>query len=347
MSFDDKMVSTLNRCTFDEVFLVTGGCGFVGSHFLNHFVPAKPNCKFINVDAMYYCASHDNLSKVTKESKNYFFFECNINNIEFIKHILIFHQVTTVVHFAAQSHVDSSFVSNLSLSYTEDNVKGTHSLLEAVRQSDPNKTITFLHFSTDEVYGESRQNEDAKTEISLMCPTNPYAASKAASELIVSSYHHSYGLKCIITRGNNIIGTNQYPEKLVPKFINQLLQGEKCTVHGTGKSMRSFISVYDVCTAVETILKKGKIGEIYNIGSAESNERSVLQVAEHLVKAVFGNEEKVENHLVFVDDRPFNDMRYFISNQKLQKLGWAQTITFEQEVDLILTHLKKVKNRQS
>lgn len=336
-----------NRHDYKEVYLVTGGCGFVGSHFLNHVVLAKPDFKFINVDAMYYCASHENLKKETKEAKNYMFFECNINNLEFIKHILTSHQVTIVVHFAAQSHVDSSFDSNLSLSYTEDNVKGTHSLLEAVRQTDPLKKITFLHFSTDEVYGESLQNENAKTEMSLMCPTNPYAASKAASELIVSSYHHSYGLKCIITRGNNIIGKNQYPEKLLPKFINQLLDGKKCTVHGVGKSMRSFIAVHDVCTAVEIILEKGKIGEIYNIGSAESNERSVIEVAEYLVHKMFGGEEKVENHLVFVEDRPFNDMRYFINNQKLKDLGWTQTVTFEQEVNSILTHLKNKKKERA
>lgn len=327
---------------FLQVYLVTGGCGFVGSHYLNHAVHAYPNFQFINIDAMYYCASHENIRKDTRDAKNYLFFECNINNLTFVKHIILTHGVTTVVHFAAQSHVDSSFLSEKSLCYTEDNVKGTHSLLEAVRQCDPENRITFLHFSTDEVYGESLLGEDAKTEMSLMCPTNPYAASKAASELLVNSYHHSYGLKCIITRGNNIIGTNQYPEKLIPRFIHLLMAGKKCTVHGSGESQRSFISVRDICTAVDCILEKGVVGQIYNIGSDEKNERSVLEVARYLISRVVDKSDarSETDFIEFVRDRPFNDRRYFINNAKLQQLGWRQQFTFEDEVDRILESIR-------
>jgi len=319
-----------------SVYLVTGGCGFVGSHYLNHAVAQNPNDFFINVDAMYYCASHDNILPEVKSAPNYKFFECNINNLTFMKYIVEQYQVNIVVHFAAQSHVDSSFLSARSMCYTKDNVLGTHSLLEAVRQADPQNKILFLHFSTDEVYGESFVGEDAKKESSLMCPTNPYAASKAASELLVSSYHHSYGLQCIITRGNNIIGLRQYPEKLVPRFIGSLLEGKKCTVQGDGSSLRSFISVRDVCTAVDCILAKGKVGEIYNIGSSPENERSVLEVAEVLVGKIIGKEARLHDHLEFVPDRPFNDRRYFIDNSKLKQLGWKQAYTFDDEISLII-----------
>lgn len=191
-----------------------------------------------------------------------------------------------------------------------------------------NKNIVFLHFSTDEVYGESKDNEDAKNEQSILCPTNPYAASKAAAEMYVNAYNHSYGLKTIITRGNNVYGPNQYPEKLIPKFIQLLKNGEKCTIHGDGSALRSFIHVMDVCTAVDIILHEGMIGEIYNIGSEPENELTVLEVTKLLIRSIYGNDE-IQNYIKYVEfikDRPFNDKRYFISNEKLKKLGWKPNI---------------------
>lgn len=328
------------------VYLVTGGCGFVGSHYLNHIVLQNPSDLFINVDAMYYCASHKNILPEVQNASNYRFFECNINNLTFMRYIIEHFNVSVIVHFAAQSHVDSSFLSARSLCYTQDNVLGTHSLLEAVRQADPDNQILFLHFSTDEVYGESMLGEEAKKESSLMCPTNPYAASKAASELLVSSYHHSYGLKCIITRGNNIIGLRQYPEKLVPRFIGLLLQGKKCPVHGNGESLRSFISVRDVCTAVDCILEKGTVGEIYNIGSSSENERSVLDVARVLIDKILGENQTLSDHIEFVPDRPFNDRRYFIDNSKLRRLGWQQRYSFEDEISYVIKDHSETKEME-
>ena len=313
--------------------LVTGGCGFIGSNFLNYMVLRYPETNFINIDAMYYCASHKNLSEFTITAKNYKFVECNINDFTFIKHIIQTEKITHIVHFAAQSHVDGSFQN--SLQYTEDNVKGTHTLLESVRIVDP--SILFLHFSTDEVYGESEtnDNEKPKDEMSLLCPTNPYAASKAAAEMLVNSYIHSYGMKCIITRGNNVYGPNQYPEKLIPRFIQLLNKNEKCTIHGDGTSLRSFIHVYDVCTAVEVILSKGEIGEIYNIGSDPAYEKSVLDITTILVKQI-KNSDCVDDYVTYVKDRPFNDKRYFITNEKMKNVGWNQKITLERGIrDLI------------
>ena len=208
--------------------LVTGGCGFIGSNFINYYMDKFPNIKIINIDALYYCASIYNISEKVRNSDNYTFIKGNLNDYDLVKDILKKNNISHVIHFAAQSHVDNSF--NDSLQYTFDNVKGTHTLLEAIK--NVNLKIVLLHFSTDEVYGESNLDEDEKTEDSILCPTNPYSASKAAAEMYVRSYMFSFGLKAIITRGNNVYGKNQYPEKLIPKFIKLLKNNKKCLWYG-------------------------------------------------------------------------------------------------------------------
>ena len=311
--------------------LVTGGCGFIGSNFINYFIPKYFDYKIVNLDVMYYCAAENNIKEKIRNSSNYTFIEGNINDINLVKYIIKTNDINCIIHFAAQSHVDTSF--DNSLQYTTDNIKGTHTLLEVVKIINPN--ILFLHFSTDEVYGESELDEKPKHEGELLCPTNPYAASKAAAEMLVNSYKHSYGLKCIITRCNNVYGPNQYPEKLLPKFIKLLREGKKCTIHGEGSALRSFIHAYDVATAVDVILHKGKVTEIYNIGSNPSDERSVLDVAKVLINKIHNTEEYNE-YMEFVADRPFNDKRYFITNEKLRALGWEQTIDFDTGLDDLL-----------
>ena len=318
-----------NKCNV----LVTGGCGFIGSNFLNYMVPLEPQrVNFVNLDAMYYCASHDNIKPEIQNADNYKFIECNINDFSLIKYILNTEKITHIIHFAAQSHVDGSFEN--SLQYTDDNVKGTHTLLEAVRIV--NKDIVFLHFSTDEVYGESQLDEKPKDEMSLLCPTNPYAASKAAAEMLVNSYIHSYDLKCIISRGNNVYGPNQYPEKLIPRFIKLFKEGKKFTIHGDGSSLRTFIHVHDVCTAVEILLNRGKFGEVYNIGSDPSYEKSVNDIARILIELLenrkLEKDESISRYVEYVEDRPFNDKRYFITNEKLKAFGWKQTIPLERGI---------------
>jgi dTDP-glucose 4,6-dehydratase len=311
--------------------LITGGCGFIGSNFINYIYDTYQSYSIYNIDAMYYCASKDNIRKDIQESNRYKLIEGNVQDLSLIKYLLKNEKITHIIHFAAQSHVDTSFEN--SLQYTDDNVKGTHTLLEAVRQV--NQEIVFIHFSTDEVYGESQLNEDPKHEMSILCPTNPYAASKAAAEMFVNSYIHSYKLKCIITRGNNVYGPNQYPEKLIPKFINMIKNEEKCTIHGDGSSLRNFIYVYDVCTAVDTILHKGIIGEIYNIGSDIHHEMSVLDVTKKLVMLI-KKDDDYKKYLTFVKDRPFNDKRYFITNNKIKELGWKQMINFKDGITELL-----------
>jgi dTDP-glucose 4,6-dehydratase/UDP-glucose 4,6-dehydratase len=316
---------------YEKSILVTGGCGFIGSNFVNYMVQKYPNYFILSLDAMYYCASEDNLLPKVIQAPNFKMKKGNINEYYLILSLIEDYGITDIVHFAAQSHVDHSF--DNSLQYTDDNVKGTHTLLEVVRKHQPE--IRFFHFSTDEVYGESQLDEDPKHEMSVLCPTNPYAASKAAAEMLVNAYRHSYQMKTIITRCNNVYGPNQYPEKLIPRFIMLLKENKKCTIHGKGESLRSFIHVDDVCSAMDLILVKGVVGEIYNIGSENENELTVKNIADILIQELKPNEPK-ENWIEFVEDRPFNDKRYFITNHKIKSLGWQQKVNFMEGLKKLL-----------
>jgi dTDP-glucose 4,6-dehydratase len=313
--------------------LVTGGCGFIASNFINYYFHKNPTAKIINLDAMYYCASENNVSQNIRESDRYQLVKGNLCSFDLVRHILEIHKIDTVIHFAAQSHVQNSF--NDSLQYTQDNVLGTHTLLEACRLYG--KINKFIHISTDEVYGESmiQENEEKKNENSVLCPTNPYAATKAAAELIAKSYYFSFKMPIIITRGNNVYGPNQYPEKLIPRFIQLLKEDKPVTIQGDGTNLRAFLHVKDVCTAVELILEKGTIGEIYNIGSDEHLEYSVTQIAEKLIK-LLKNAEDYDKWISYIEDRPFNDKRYHISNDKLKKMGWTIDVDFDEGIEELI-----------
>jgi dTDP-glucose 4,6-dehydratase len=315
-------------------YLITGGCGFIGSNYINHIFDNSKINKIVNLDALYYCASKFNINENVRNSDKYIFIEGNLNDYNLLVDIIKKYNITHIIHFAAQSHVDNSF--NESLIYTEDNVKGTHTLLEAIKNT--NKNIFLLHFSTDEVYGESDNNE--MTEKSILCPTNPYSASKAAAEMYVQAYIKSYNLKVIISRGNNVFGYNQYPEKLIPKFIKLLKENKKCTIHGNGSSVRNFIFIDDVNTAVDFIINKGTLGEIYNIGSDHCYEKSVIEITKILIEKICNNND-YDKYIEYVDDRPFNDKRYLISNDKLKELGWKQNISFDEGLNRVLEHYNK------
>lgn len=309
-----------------KTLFVTGGAGFIGSNFINLFAKKYPDVNIINFDALYYCADKNNVDMNIKSDK-YTFIHGNLQSFDLLKHIFTENKnITHIIHFAAQSHVQNSF--NDSIQYTQDNILGTHNLLEVNRLFNPNLK-KFIHVSTDEVYGESMLdiNEKHKTEQSVLCPTNPYAATKAGAELLAQSYNHSFGMPIIITRGNNVYGPNQYPEKLIPRFIQQLKNDEKVTIQGDGSCVRAFLHAYDTATAFETVLMKGKIGEIYNIGCDEGMEYSVMDVAKILIKMIKGTED-YDKWMTFIEDRPFNDKRYYISNQKLRDLGWDIKIDF-------------------
>lgn len=306
--------------------LVTGCCGFIGSNFVNYYFEQNPDAFIVNLDAMYYCASKDNVKEEVRNSSRYHLVKGNLCSYDLIANVLEMYNVDCVIHFAAQSHVQNSF--DNALQYTHDNVVGTHTLLEACRKYG--KIQRFIHISTDEVYGESMisENEEKKHEGSVLCPTNPYAATKAAAELIAKSYYHSFKMPIIITRGNNVYGPNQYPEKLIPRFIEQLVNNKKVTIQGDGSNVRAFLHVLDVCSALKCILEKGDVGEIYNIGSDDHQERSVLEIAYTLIEKI-KHTTQFEDWIEWIEDRPFNDKRYYISNQKVKDLGWEIRVDFE------------------
>ena len=335
-----NVIKTNSQSDFTDlpstVLFVTGGAGFIGSNFINEIYNIYKNIKIINFDALYYCA--DEIKNINEDIRNdkdrYTFKFGNLQDLDLLNYVFQTNKITHVIHFAAQSHVQDSFTD--AIQYTKDNILGTHNLLESVRLYC--KTLQkFIHVSTDEVYGESMldANENCKNEQSVLCPTNPYAATKAGAELLAQSYNHSFKMPIIITRGNNVYGPNQYPEKVIPKFIQQLQRDEKITIQGDGSCVRAFLHSYDTSTAFITILEKGKLGEIYNIGCDEGMEYSILDVAKILIKKIKQTDDYTK-WITFIEDRPFNDKRYYISNNKLKELGWTIKISFEDGINSIM-----------
>ena len=298
--------------------LVTGGCGFIGSNFINYIYNKNKYC-IINIDAMYHAAKEEHILSEIRESKDYTLIKGNIKDIKLLEDTLEKYKIQQVIHFAAQSHVEESFYN--SLQYTHDNVLGTHTLLEAMRKYK--KIQKFVHISTDEVYGESKLNSKKK-ETSYLLPTNPYAATKAAAEFLVLSEYFSFKLPIIITRSNNVYGPNQCIEKLIPRFITLLKNNKKVTIQGKGTALRCFIYVDDIVKALEIILEKGKFGEIYNISDIKPIEYSVMDIAKMLIKIIHNTENYAE-WIEYIQDRPFNDERYYIAGDKIKKLGWSST----------------------
>ena len=296
--------------------LVTGGCGFIGSNFINYILKKDPTVKIFNIDCLNYCA---NVSNVNSHS-NYKFIKGNITSKDLVLHILNEYSIDSIIHFAAQSHVDNSF--DNSLQYTTDNVMGTHVLLQASKEYG--KIKKFLHFSTDEVYGEVDLEHPGCHEKSLLNPTNPYAATKAAAEFLVRSYYHSFNLPVVIVRCNNVYGPNQYPEKLIPKFIKLLREGKLLTIHGNGSTRRNFIWAEDVAIATDLIFHNGVLNEVYNIGTKQ--EYSVMDVATLLIERMT-KDKTINNNVIFVEDRPFNDFRYSVDTTLLKSLGWEEKYT--------------------
>lgn len=323
--------------------LVTGGAGFIGSHFINGMWSQFKRARIVNADALYYCANPNNVAEHIRGDMRYVFVKCNLRCKDEIDSIFSVFDVTHVVHFAAQSHVQTSFTD--ALEYTMDNVMGTHNLLESARLNCP-QLQKFIHVSTDEVYGESMLksasasgvNDDAKTEQSILCPTNPYAATKAAAELIAQSYYHSFRMPIIITRGNNVYGPGQYPEKVIPRFIQQLRANQPVSMQGDGSCMRAFLHVSDAAAAFMTILERGAVGEIYNIGCDEGMEYSIMDIAQLLIHLIKGDDTDYVKWIQFVEDRPFNDKRYYISNAKLKALGWRIRVNFEDGIRDLVNH---------
>jgi dTDP-glucose 4,6-dehydratase len=305
--------------------LVTGGCGFIASNFLNLMKEKYPEIKFINLDKLDYCSNVNNV-----KSGYATFVKGDICDEDLVGYLIKEHDFDVVFHFAAMSHVDNSF--NDPKKFTLNNVYGTHVLLDKFRELKPE--VEFIHFSTDEVYGESITDVPFSEDTGVLKPTNPYSASKAATEMIVQSYIDSYKMNIKTIRCNNVYGPNQYPEKLIPKFKKLLRERKKCTIHGTKSAViqRAFMHVEDVVNAVDIVWKKGEPGEIYNIAS--DNEISVMDVTKLMIKTITGSDD-YDKYITYVDDRPFNDSRYYITSKKLKSLGWKQHKTYYDLIQFI------------
>ena len=320
-----------------KTILLTGIAGFIGSNLLVYLVKKYTNSYFIGIDKISYCSDIDNFKEI-KDSKNFEFIKCDLKKINSIKAIFTKHKIDIVVHLAAYTHVDLSFGN--SIKFTKNNVLAGHNLIECCRIfNEQHKLEKFIHVSTDEVYGSQTT---ISTENSILDPTNPYAATKAATEHILKSYYYSFKLPLIITRGNNVYGPKQYPDKVIPLFIMNLLTNKKCKIHGSGKQRRSFLYVDDCVKAFETIILKGKNGEIYNIGS--DDEFSINELYEIMLKTI-NPQAIVSKWKKHEKDRDFNDIRYNINISKLKKLGWKQEIKFNEGLKKTLEWYKKNQQR--
>lgn len=323
--------------------LITGGLGFIASNYIEYIVKTYDNIFIVNMDKISYC-SNIKLNEYLKDNVNYKFIKSDILNIDFICNILETYNIDTILHFAAETHVDNSFGN--SINFTFSNVLGTHTLVECCKKYmyNLNKKIKFIHVSTDEVYGHINYTDNGASENFILNPTNPYAATKASAEFIVRSYHHSFKFPCIIVRCNNIYGKNQYPEKIIPKFITNLINKKILEIQGDGNNVRSYLHIYDFCTAFDTIINNGVIGETYNIGT--NIETKNIDIAKFLIdkfKKIFNDDDFYNYEIIkYVKDRPFNDKRYFINYDKLLSIGWnGPTINLSDGLDdLIDFYLK-------
>lgn len=302
--------------------LVTGGAGFIGSCFVRYMLKQHPDYKIINLDALTYCGNLENLDDV-KDNPNYRFVHGNICDKKLVPELV--EQVDAIVNFAAESHVDNS-IKHPEI-FVETNVQGTLNLLQSAKEF---KIEKYLQVSTDEVYGTLGKS-GYFTETTPLAPNSPYSASKAGADMLVRAYHETYGLPTLNTRCSNNYGPYQYPEKLIPFFISQLLKGEKVPVYGDGLNVRDWLYVYDHCSAIDTVLHKGKIGEVYNIGG--HNEKTNMEIT-HLILDAMG---KDESSIKYVQDRLGHDKRYAICNDKIQsELGWEPSLTFEEGIKITI-----------
>lgn len=290
--------------------LLTGGAGFIGSHVVDLLLKRHPTYKIVVLDKLAYCASLANL-RCHLDNANLRWCRGDIRSKCLVDYLLRSECIDTVMHFAASTHVDNSFHS--SISFTSNNVVGTHVLLEAAREYG--KVSRFIHVSTDEVYGGETKCEK---EEAMLSPTNPYACTKAAAELICRGYAESFGMPIIVTRGNNVYGPRQYPDKLVAKTCTLLARGSAAYIHGDGSHSRGYVYVSDMAEAFDVVLHRGVVGGVYNIGSGE--EKTNLEVVRACVRA---SRVKGENGWIeFVKDRELNDQHYRIDSGKLRELGW-------------------------
>lgn len=313
--------------------LITGGAGFIGTNFVKHMLNTY-SYNIINLDALTYAGNLENLRDIENHER-YTFVKGDITNAQLINEIFEKYEIDTVVNFAAESHVDRSIEDPEIFLMT--NVRGTQVLLDAAKKYwkvNPNdkycrafkEGVKYLQVSTDEVYG-TLGKIGMFTETTPLAPNSPYSASKTSADLFVRAYHETFGMPINITRCSNNYGPYQFPEKLIPLMINNCLKGKQLPIYGDGMQIRDWLHVKDHCTGIDTVLHKGRIGEVYNIGG--NNEKANIEI----VKLIIKNLGKTEDMIKYVQDRPGHDRRYAIDNTKITtELGWSPSYTFEQGI---------------
>lgn len=320
-----------------QTILITGGCGAIGSEVINRLKLCMHNIRFINLDKLTYAGKKENIEP---PYDNYMFVRGDICDENIVNYVLEKYNPIYVIHFAAETHVDNSFGN--SFQFTKTNVYGTHVLLECVRQyiQQGHEFKMFIHMSTDEVYGSVNENEPARLESGVFSPSNPYAATKAAAEMICMSYEKSFGVPIVITRCNNAISKYQHPEKLIPTVISSLLSGKKIPIHGKGKSKRTFIHGYDIADAMAIILDKGELGRVYNIGT--DMEYTVVEVVGIIMSKLGLSSKDIDKYVDYVPDRIFQDYRYCIDTSELRKLGWKDNVSFDCAIEEVIENMKRL-----
>lgn len=310
-----------------QTIIITGGAWFIGSHFLDIFVPKFREIRFINLDNITYAWDLSRISDRVQESENYLFEHVDIRNKEKIVNLYKKYTPTGTIHFAAETHVDRSIISPDI--FLETNILGTKNLLDAHREYAKGR----FHFvSTDEVYGDNPGNHLSK-ESDMLRPSSPYSASKAGAEMLVMSYGRTFGIDYTISRGSNTYGTSQYPEKLIPYSLKRIREGKSITIYGDGENVRDWLSVEDHITAIWEIFTRGKMGEIYNVGA--NNLLSNNEIIHILLEMLSQSSSSIE----YIPDRLGHDRRYALDISKIEKeLGWSPRSDFRESLKKILFH---------
>ncbi len=315
--------------------LITGGAGFIGSHVTRLFVNKYSDYKIYNLDALTYAANLKNLTEIDNKN-NYNFIKADISDFETVKEIFIKYKIHKVIHFAAESHVDRSIKDPFSFAKT--NIMGTLSLLQAAKEAWNNNYSDklFYHISTDEVYGSLNQDEPPFTEITKYDPRSPYAASKASSDHFVRAYSETFGMPIIISNCSNNYGPYQFPEKLIPLFIINIIDNKPLPVYGKGENIRDWLYVEDHARAIDSIFHKGKLDETYNVGGFNEWKnidliKVIIEITDRLLGRKEGSSEKL---IMYVRDREGHDLRYAIDATKLKnELGWEPSTQFKEGLE--------------
>lgn len=318
-------------------YLITGGAGFMGSNFIKHILKTQPDAAILNLDKLTYAGNLDNLKEI-ENNPRYTFHKGDITSHEDVVKAFEQCEPDIVVNFAAETHVDRSIMDPSAFVMTD--VIGTHTLLETAKKQGIKK---YIQISTDEVYGHI-EGEGEFTEETPFAPRSPYSASKAGADHLVQSYFTTYGLPTIVTHSCNVYGYNQHPEKFMPLFITNLLEGKKVPLYGDGQQVREYIFIDDYCRALAHIIQHGAIGDAYNISAGHSMKNK--DVALLILRAL----DKDESSLVHVNDRPGHDIKYIVNADKLKALGWQPQMSFEDGLQKTIDwyknndwHWKKVK----